>query len=166
MNANQPHQPSHPRAGALTLAGLLAATLLTACDPLQGPPPPSDKAATEAYVQKRAEARWAALGADQWDQAYAFNTPGSRSLMSLEQFKARYGKRAWSDPRIERTECQQDRCTVTLSVHFLPPQGGGGSGAKPATSGKAPTDQTSAYRAGITEEWILTQGEWWRVERQ
>jgi hypothetical protein len=55
---------------------------------------------------------------DDLDGAYAFMSPGSRSVTSLEKYKANTRRGAFRAAKIESVTCEVDVCMVKLLVTY------------------------------------------------
>ena len=117
------------------------AILLNACAGVSGVQIKPDQA-----VMARAQARWDALLAAQFDKAYEYISPGGRLTLSLELFRSRIAAASWRSAKVTSAVCEPEVCDVTLQldVYVLP---------------NLPHTQT------INEKWILDGGKWWFVYR-
>ena len=129
---------------AVVTAGLVAATLAGCATGYKANSP-------EAAVKKRADARWQALIAGDFDAAYKMTNPGYRQLTSLESFKKRFGGAgSWSDASVVKVDCEPQRCEVTIEV-----------GLRPLVRGRMEEPVSTA----IKEIWILEEGQWWQFQK-
>lgn len=130
----------HPfRAGLPAL--LLASLVLGGCASLGVDKTP------EQIVAERAAARWNAIIASKWEDAYAYTTPGYRATNSVEAYQARSQNAAIRREAVEvpQVECAQpDACTATLLLTYRPLMPG-----YPSMSTR------------VTERWILDAGKWY-----
>ena len=116
--------------------------------------PPAEGSSPEALVEARARARWDALLAQEYQQAYQFLTPGERS--ALEPWDFELGLRAnrarvqWLEAEISSVSCGELRCEVEISLtsRFIAPV--------PGTREMKVTTQQE-------EQWILIDDVWWHV---
>ncbi len=109
--------------GAAVVAFLLAA----GCGALGGltkDTPPDVKAAA---VKERSNARWAALIKGDMDAAYAYLSPGTRELVSPEQYRGRVQAVGFRSVQIEKVDCDSETCQVglVLTYDYLPAKGTG-----------------------------------------
>lgn len=121
---------------ALLLAALAAACATT---------PPA-----ETVVRQRAQARWDAVLAGDYDTAYGFYSPGYRSSHSRVDFEVllRTRRVRWSSAEVRESSCEADVCTVTARVGYQV------AGAVPGVPlWKSKTDEK--------ESWVRTNGQWW-----
>jgi len=122
------------------LSMLLAATL-SGCAGLVGKPQ-----TPEQIVAERAQARWDALVAGDWQTAYSFATPAYRDLVDVEGFRRRHGGQAsWLGADVKEVTCQDDVCEPTITLKFrslLPPY-------------------TDDLHTDYTERWVLEGSDWW-----
>jgi hypothetical protein len=119
-------------AGALALAGCAALGA-------RGP---------EDIVRERAQARWNALLAGKFEDAYAYLSPSSRAVVSLQRFRSSFGSVvAWKSAEVHKVECKQtDRCIVSIKVRYQPMMRVGG---------------LSTIETSVEETWLLDGGQWW-----
>lgn len=121
---------------AALAAGVMA---LTGCASLLSTP--------EQTVSARAEARWAALIAEDFDTAWTFTQPGYRAVVKQRDYGKRFGGGAeWAAAKVERVTCQPERCSVRLhlSVKVL-----------------TPPFRNHVISSYITEDWVREDGQWW-----
>jgi hypothetical protein len=74
--------------------------------------------ARQAVVSVRAQARWDAIIKDDMEAAYAFLSPASRQVMSLDQFKSSLRRGSFRAAKIESVTCEGDVCTVRLILTY------------------------------------------------
>lgn len=117
---------------------------------LQGCATFGEEAPPEERVQKRAQARWDALVAGQFEKAYGFNTPGYRESVDLGTFRSRVGNPPvkLKGAKVEAVKCAETSCDVTMRLYFLP-----------MWPGFPELDNQH------TERWVLSDGDWWRFEK-
>lgn len=135
--------------GAGMLAGFAsAAILLAGC--AAAPPKTPEKA-----VAERAQARWEALLAKDYDSAYTYYSPGYRSAMSLAGFRQRRATQRvrWTQAEFKGVECEQQVCHSRFQVTYkyrMPVRGVG---------------EVQSSRL-VTENWVLADGGWYYVPPQ
>lgn len=101
----------------------------------------------EQIVAERAAARWNAIIANQWQQAYEYATPGYRAATSVEVFQGSTINAAIRREAAEvaRVDCPQaDNCTATVRLSYQPVMPG------------YPRMSTE-----FSERWILEDGKWY-----
>lgn len=126
------------RSGAV----LLWMGLLAGCTSLPSPVAP------EVSVAARAKARWEAVIAGNWQQAYEFATPAYRAAVSVDSFRARTaGPVQHKSVEVRSVKCESAVCELKLMIGFAPLQKG------------FPDLNTE-----LGERWVLEEGEWWRFE--
>jgi len=105
-----------------------------------------------AAVKERSSARWAALIKGDKDAAYAYLSPGTREMVSLEQFRGRVQAGSFRSVQIDKVECDAETCKVKLllTYDYLP--------AKGTTTAKGITTY-------VEETWVLDKGQAWFVGR-
>lgn len=122
------------------LTATVAASLLQACASVGGNPQ-----SPEEIVKQRAEVRWQALLARDWETAYTFSTPAYRSAIDLAGFKARQGSVvSWTSAKVVKVSCQESLCEATIKVGFKAVQRG------------YPDMDTE-----FPERWVLEDDRWW-----
>ena len=128
----------------------VAAIIATAgCAGLSKDSPPEVKAAA---VKERSGARWAALIKGDKDAAYAYLSPGTRELISLEQYKGRVRTGHFRSVQIDNVECDVESCKVKLMLTY------DYVAARGITTAKGITTYAE-------ETWVLDNGQAWFVWR-
>ena len=96
----------------------------------------------EQAVKARAQARWDALVAGQFDKAFEFITPSGRSTLPFDVFRGRLSGTSWRKASVTSATCEPEVCdvTVTLDVDVLP---------------------NLPQQIPISEKWLLVDGKWW-----
>lgn len=118
----------------------------------------SDNAApTEAQKQQlkqRAESRWEALIKGELQLVYAFMSPDYRNVVSLQQFKSRYGRTVeWRLARID--DIRYDSPTVASVM----------MGVAYRTMLPGARGDMFENRKTLTEKWLFKDGEWWYIDQ-
>ena len=125
------------------LPALLFAASIAGCGTmaLTGDTPAAQK---EKVVAERAAARWQALIKRDFDTAYSYLSPSSRSALTLERFKANVGNLAYREAKVEGVTCEAETCDAKLQVTY-----------------------DHRVMKGVTspvgEKWILDKGQMWYV---
>lgn len=132
-------EPSRLRRASLWLT-LCASLALGACATLGSVP--------QEQVRQRANERWQALVASDFDRAYTYNTPGYRAVVSTDVYRSRVGAAVkWLGAEAVTVECPEPaKCNATVRIDYRPLQGGR-AGDK--------------YSTHIDETWLLEDGQWW-----
>ena len=129
-----------PRRAALAALLGAAALALAGCAAL----PPKTP---EQQVQQRAEARWAALVAGDFDKAWTYTQPGYRAIVQQKDYRKRFNSAGqWRGAQIHQATCEAERCTVRIRLTtrvIVPPFAG--------------QDIVGA----IDEQWVREDGQWW-----
>ncbi len=99
-------------AGALGVAGCATAP------PGGAPEAGLTEAARVATVTKRAEERWALLIKGDIKAAYAYLSPASRAVTSLERYEARTRTGNFREYKLDRVSCEAETCRVRLFLTF------------------------------------------------
>ena len=108
----------------------------------------SPRAAKEAAVTERANARWQALIKRDYSGAYAYFSPTSRETTSLPNFKARIEAIEYRSVTIDTVECEAEVCTVKITLTYDYPPG-----------------RIKGVVTALNESWIIDQGQAWFVFR-
>ena len=119
--------------------GLFVAESLVGCatNPPQTP---------ELAVMVRAQARWDALRAGQYDKAYSYLTPSTRATLTIEVFRGRIAGASWLDVKVVKAVCEPEVCDVSVKMDYY----------------VLPNLRDTQI---IGEKWILDGGKWWFVYR-
>jgi hypothetical protein len=118
--------------------------LLAGCSEVFEPPP-----TPEEVVAERAQARWDALIAGDWEKAYSFASPSFRAVADLDRFRMKLGDGGgWQGAEVKKVECEADVCQATVGIKFKPP-------FQMRNAFEQPLE--THYR----ERWILEDENWW-----
>jgi len=98
--------------GALGVAGCASAP------PGGAPETGLTEAARVATVTKRAEERWTLLIKGDIKAAYAYLSPASRAVTSLERYEARTRTGNFREFKFDRVSCEAETCRVRLFLTF------------------------------------------------
>jgi hypothetical protein len=136
-------------------AGVLALALVAGCGGLWGLTKDTPADVKAAAVKERSNARWAALIKGDMDAAYAYLSPGTRELVSPEQYRARIRSIGYRAVKIEKVDCESETCKVglLLTYDYTPTT---------PTKGGAGVKGVSTY---VEETWVLEKGQAWYVWR-
>lgn len=125
------------------LAASLLTVLLTACATTAPVSP-------EAAVKARATARWQALVAGNYKDAYGLITPSYRAVTPLDKYRASFGGAvAWTGAEVVGVTCEAEKCTARVRVD-----------ASPADPRFGKTLSTH-----VDETWLLDDGQWWLFQK-
>ena len=91
----------------------------------------------------RAQQRWDALFASDFDKAYEFISPANKLTMPVTEYKYRVSSQYWRKYSVRDANCEPDLCVVRVNLDYQL-QG-------------IPLSQV------VTEKWILDGGIWWYV---
>lgn len=99
-------------------------------------------------LRVRAEARWAALIAGNFDEAYQFETPAYRDLYKAQQYRAHYGKgMRWQRAKVVKMDLKSPEVAiVTLEIDY-----------SFSVSGQGMMDNKGL----VTESWVWIGNQWW-----
>jgi hypothetical protein len=128
----------------VSVAGLaLLAVILAACASNPG-------ASRDRQIQERAQARWDAIIAGDYERAFTYLSPGYRSTTNAADYgielrlrKVRYLSASYLDH-----SCDDNACSVRVDVGFRLAQ---------PMKGVPEWDGTQT----LTEQWVRIGGDWW-----
>lgn len=103
-------------------------------------------------VGERAQARWDALLAQDFETAWGFESPGFRQTVGVPEYRfdKRQGGIKWLTAKVQDIECEVDRCNVAVLIVYELARGG------------AMLRGTRGQRS-VMETWIRSDGGWWHV---
>lgn len=135
------------RSHSLLLATCVLSLLLSACA--------STGSAKKNPVEDRAQQRWDALLALDYDTAYSLYSPGYRSANSRVDFEIsqRTRKVAVLAAKVESSDCTADACTVTTIVQYQ-------------VGSPIPGVNKWESSSKLLERWVRTEGKWWYVPQE
>lgn len=126
--------------------GLLAALILTACSSVPVQP---------ESLGDRAQARWDALLAQDFEEAYSYLTPGYRSSVSSRDFEIGFLLRrvGYTSAEYIDSECQIDACDVSMKIGYMI---------------IAPLRGVNVWNSKTTieEKWIRIDNQWWHLPKK
>ena len=101
-------------------------------------------------IKSRAQARWDALLAADFDTAYAFYSPGYRTSHSRTDFEIELRSRRvrWTGAKVLEASCEADLCTVGSKVDYQV--------NRPVPG--VPEWKSSEH---VAERWVRVDGQWW-----
>ena len=102
--------------------------------------------APQDIVAKKALSRWDLLLKSDLDAAYGFLSPGTRSVMSLELYKAKIRPGRWKKIDFDSIVCKQDRCDVVLILEYS-------------------YRDMKSIKTRLNEIWLQEDGDWWFVPK-
>lgn len=108
---------------------------------------PDEDADAKSVVAKKAQSRWDALIRGDLAAAYEYLSPGSRSVLSLEAYKAKIRPGWWKKASVDTVTCGQDRCDVVIMLEYS---------YRDMKSIESPQNET----------WLHESGGWWYVPRK
>lgn len=100
-----------------------------------------------AAVTKRAQERWDALLKSDVKAAYAYLSPASRAVTSLERYQARTNTANFRAIKLERASCEAETCQVKFWLTF-------------------DHRVMKGVQAPIEETWVIEDGQVWLVYRE
>lgn len=121
----------------------LLATALAGCASLSGGSDPA------TAVHKRAQQRWTALVAGQFDKAYPYLAPSVREVMSYDHFRSSFGSGgAWQAADVYDVKCELERCEAKIRLRI-----------------KLPIHGIESITTDTQETWIPENGQWWLYQK-
>jgi hypothetical protein len=137
---------------AISMAGLACAVslLLSGCATQLPVGSEQWQESQRPVLKERAEARWDALIKADIEKAYLYTSPEYRSVVSLQQYKGKYGRVInWRMARVANVSYDDSTvATVSVEVTYRVDV--------PGTGGEAIETQTAIF-----EKWIYKDREWW-----
>jgi hypothetical protein len=120
--------------------GLAGAMLVLAGCAMLGPRTP------QAAVKERSQERWDDLVKGDYKAAYAFMSPGSKSVQSEEKYVASLRKDFWRSARVDKVECgTPDTCDVSLTIEY--------------------EFMGRRTKTPLLESWVREGSDWWYVQK-
>lgn len=96
----------------------------------------------EEVVKERAQARWDALVKGDARAAYAFLSPGSRAVLTPENYATSIRVGFWKSARVERAVCEaQQTCEAHVTIEY--------------------EFQAQRIKTPLRETWIREGTDWW-----
>lgn len=104
-------------------------------------------------LRARVEARWVALVAGDFDQAYGFETPAYRKIYTAQQFRSRFGRDLrWKQGRVVDIALKRPEvATVEVEIEY-----------SISLSERGMMED----RVVDTETWLRVDGQWWHQLQQ
>lgn len=103
-------------------------------------------------VAARAKARWEHLINRDIAGAYEYLSPASRATMPLDLYKAKHKLGMYRSVKVDDVDCETDKCTVKLSLTY-------------EYKGMRGVKQPMSITTPVTEQWIISEGQAWFVDR-
>jgi len=135
-------------AWAATIAGVMLGVTGCASGPMGGVlSKDASPEAKAAVVTKRAQERWDALLKGDVKAAYAYLSPASRAVTSLERYQARTNPANFRSVKFENVTCQSESCQLKLWLTF-------------------DHRVMKGVETPLEETWIFENGQAWYVHRE
>ncbi len=125
----------------IATAGLLATVIagLTACAALE-------RRAPQEVIKERAQARWNALVKGDIRAAYAYLSPGSKAVMTEDDYRDSIKRGFWKSAVVEKVICPApDSCDVGTAIEY--------------------EIQGRRIKTPTKETWIREGSDWWYVQK-
>ena len=141
LSTHQAHDGAESRGANRILARLVTAVLAIALSSCAAVAPRS-----ETVVKERAQARWDALVKGDFNAAYGYMSPGSRSVTTAADYAAGLRRGFWKSAVVEKVECgSAQACDVSATIEYE------FSGMRTKTP--------------LRETWIRDGSEWWYLQK-
>jgi hypothetical protein len=102
--------------------------------------------APEATVKERAQARWDALVQGDFNKAYEYLSPGSRSVVTATDYTGNLRRGFWKAARVEKVECgSAQSCDVEATIEY-------------ELKGRR-------TKTPLRETWVKDGSEWWYLQK-
>jgi hypothetical protein len=110
---------------------------------------------TENSIEERAQDRWDALLAGDYETAYSYFSPGYRSSVSVVDFEimVRTRRVRWVSAEYMDHSCEESACTVKFKIGFKV--------ARPVLG----MPEWKGYDT-VDEKWVKTKGQWWYLPKK
>lgn len=103
-------------------------------------------ATPEQVVRQRSQERWNDLVKGDFKAAYAFMSPGSKSVESEEKYAGRLRRDFWKGAQVDKVECpSQDACDVSLTIEY--------------------EFMGRRTKTPLLESWVREGSNWWYVQK-
>ncbi len=130
--------PAAATFAAVLSSAVVVASLAAGCAALERRPP-------QEIVKARAQERWDALVKQDFEAAYRFHSPGSRTVTSLADFKASIKPGFWKSAEVNKVECAEERCDVHSTIEY--------------------EHGRQRMKTPLRETWIKEGSQWWYVQK-
>ena len=99
----------------------------------------------EQIVAERAQARWDALLAGDFETAYSFASPSYRDIVDAVRFQQSLGGHAsWLGAKVREVTCREDVCEAMVRLKY-----------------RSPLPPRMEFETDDIERWLSEDGEWW-----
>ena len=99
----------------------------------------------EQIVAERAQTRWDALLAGDFETAYSFATPSYRGVVDAVRFQQGLGGHAsWLGAKVREVTCRDDVCEAMVRLKY-----------------RSPLPPRMEFETDDIERWLSEDGEWW-----
>jgi hypothetical protein len=101
---------------------------------------------SETVVKERAQARWDALVKGDFNAAYGYMSPGSRSVTSATDYASGLRRGFWKSAVVEKVECgSAQSCDVSATIEY--------------------EFMGMRTKTPLRETWIRDGSEWWYLQK-
>ncbi|TGD74099.1 hypothetical protein E4634_08165 [Mangrovimicrobium sediminis] len=126
--------------------------LLAACSKAPAPAGEPSSTSREA-LELRAQERWRARVARDWEKAYEYESPAFREVFPKHLYVKKFSYTAnWELTGLEVINYDPDAAVASVAVRVM---------SKPAKQTTAAARALGAMPRELREKWILVDGEWW-----
>ena len=144
LTSLNPSSVSGLLAGLGMWARVVPLLAVAGCAAMGGISKDSTPEAKAAVVSERSQARWDALIKGDVDKAYTYLSDGSKAATSLSAYKSRTRVGLWREAKVEKVECKEELCTVTLEITY---------------DARVPrVGEMKGIKTPVSESWIIEDG--------
>ena len=131
---------------------LSIAVLLSACGERAGQGT-NNTSASQEQLQIRAEERWRARIAHDWEKAWEYESPAFREVFPKQLYVKKFSYTAnWELTGLEVIEYDPDAAVASVVVRVM---------SRPTKQTSAAARALGAMPRELHEKWVLVDGEWW-----
>lgn len=99
----------------------------------------------EDIVRERSQARWDALVKGDLKTAYSYFSPGSRAVLTYEDYVTSIRRGFWKSAKVEKVSCAADTCESQVAIEY--------------------EFQRIRTKTPVRENWIREGSDWWYVQK-
>jgi hypothetical protein len=107
----------------------------------------------KARLLARAEARWQALAARDFEQAYEYTSPAYRSVFTRDMYTTKFSYMVeWELTSVEFVHYDARAAVASVAARVM---------SKPVKQTSAASVAIGTVPTRFVEQWMLVDGEWW-----
>ena len=129
------------------MAAVMLGVAACATGPIGGVSKDTSPEAREAVVTKRAQERWDALFKGDVKGAYAYLSPASRAVVSLERYQTRTNPTNYRSVKLDKVSCEGEICKLRFWLTF-------------------DHRMMAGVQTPLEETWVIENGQAWYVYRE